>query len=119
MPPIHIALASVPASSVKVDLLPVACDDHSLAANPLVTEPDHALGGSLRRASSSERFRRKPQQLLTLHTQERVPATRIALIGLGSRSAIAPSTLTPFAGRAARLAASTGVVSLALVPPAS
>src|SRR3954452_17726307 len=92
-------LAPTSARDLKVDLVCIACDDESPAENPIVLALDPSLGGSLRRAIQDERFRGKPGQLLVLHTQDRLPATRIALLGVGSRAACRPATLLPFAGR--------------------
>jgi leucyl aminopeptidase len=103
----------------KVDLLAIACDDDAVAESPVIAALDQALGGSLRRAIQDERFRGKPGQLLTLHTQERLPATRVALLGVGPRTNVKPASLQSFAGRAARLANATGAATMALVPPAS
>jgi leucyl aminopeptidase len=113
----NIALSASAPRDIKVDLLAIACDDEVLAASPTLAALDQALGGSLRRAIQDERFRGKPGQLLTLHTQDRLPAARIALLGVGSRAALKPASLQSFAGRAARVAASAGARTLALVPP--
>ena len=102
---------------VKVDLLAIACDDDAVAESPTIVALDQALGGSLRRAIQDERFRGKPGQLLTLHTQERLPATRIALLGVGSRAALKPASLQSFAGRCARVANAAGAATMAVVPP--
>jgi leucyl aminopeptidase len=103
----------------KVDLLAIACDDDAVAESPTIAALDQALGGTLRRAIQDERFRGKPGQLLTLHTQGRLPATRVALLGVGARASVKPASLQALAGRAARLANAAGAATLALVPPPS
>jgi leucyl aminopeptidase len=113
----NISLSALSPRDIKVDLLVVACDDDVLAENATIAALDQALGGSLRRAIADERFRGKPGQVLILHTQERLPANRIALIGLGARGSLRPPSLLPAAGRAARLATSVGATSLAFAPP--
>jgi leucyl aminopeptidase len=112
------ATASVPAET-RVDFLILACDDDALAdnANANLAALDTLLGGSLRRAIQDERFRGKPGQTLVLHTQERLAAVRLALIGVGPRATLRPAGLLQFAGRAARVAAGVGATSVALVPP--
>src|SRR6478735_2331195 len=113
----NISLSPLPPRDVKADLLAIACDDEGLAENPTISALDQALGGTLRRAVQDERFRAKAGQSITLHTQGRLPATRIALFGMGSRAAVKPASLHSFAGRAARLANTTGAATLALLPP--
>jgi leucyl aminopeptidase len=113
------SLSSSPPADLRVDLLAIACDDDAVTESAPVAALDQALGGTLRRAIHDERFRGKPGQTLVLHTQERLPATRIVLIGVGGRASLRLAAMLPFAGRAARLAAATGASSLALLPPAS
>src|SRR4051812_43564777 len=115
----NISLSSSSPRDVKVDLLAIACDDDAVAESPTIVALDQALGGSLRRAIQDERFRGKPGQLLLLHTQERLPALRLALLGVGNRAALKPSSMQSFAGRAARVANAAGATTLAVVPPAS
>jgi leucyl aminopeptidase len=112
-----IALSTVSAVDAQVDLLVVACDEETLGENTHVSSLDRALGGSLLRSVIEERFRGSSGQTLVLHTQERVPARRIALLGLGAKRQQPLSTLRPFAARAARLANSNGSRRVALVPP--
>src|SRR4051812_18107620 len=115
----NIALSSSSPREIRTDVLAIACDDDAVAESPHVAALDPALAGSLRRAIQDERFRGKSGQTLILHTQERLPATRVVLIGVGNRAALRPASLLPFAGRAARIAASTGATTLTLVPPAA
>jgi leucyl aminopeptidase len=115
----NISLSPASPRDVKADLLAIACEDDSFAENSTVNALDQALGGTLRRAIQDERFRAKPGQSLNLHTQGRLPANRVALLGVGPRGAIRPGSLQALAGRAARLANSTGSATLALLPPAS
>jgi leucyl aminopeptidase len=115
----NISLSGSSPRDAKVDLLAVACDDDAVAESPTIVALDQALGGSLRRAIQDERFRGKAGQLLMLHTQERLPAGRVALLGVGNRSSVKPASVQAFAGRAARVANAAGAVTMALVPPAS
>jgi leucyl aminopeptidase len=115
----NISASPSPPAQTRTDLLAIACDDDAVAESPHVAALDQALGGSLRRAIQEERFRGKPGQTLVLHTQERLPATRVALIGVGPRAGLGPPTLLPFAGRAARVASGISAASVALVPPSA
>ncbi len=111
------AAASTPLQ-VKVDLLVVGCED-DVDENPIVASLDGPLGGTLRRAMQDERFRGKPGQVLSLHTQGRTPAARIALVGLGDRGGARPAALQVLGGRAARLANGAGAITLAVAAPPS
>jgi leucyl aminopeptidase len=113
----NIALSSSSPREIRTDVLAIACDDDAVAESAHVAALDPILGGSLRRAIQEERFRGKAGQTLVMHTQERLPATRLALIGVGGRATLRAASLLPFAGRAARLAAATGATTLTLVPP--
>jgi leucyl aminopeptidase len=113
----NISLSSSSPTETRVDVLALACDDDAVAESSHVASLDQALGGSLRRAIQDERFRGKAGQTLVIHTQERLPATRLALIGVGARASLRLPTLLAFSGRAARLASSTGAATLGLVPP--
>jgi leucyl aminopeptidase len=104
-------------SEARVDLLAIACDDDAVTESAPVAALDQALGGTLRRAIQDERFRGKAGQTLVLHTQERLPATRILLVGVGPRAALRLPNLLAFAGRAARVASGTGATTVGLVPP--
>lgn len=112
-----IALSTAAPAEVKVDLLAIACDEDGLAENPHVDALDRALSGSLRRSIKEERFRGAAGQTLILHTQDRLPARRIALLGIGPKRLALLPTLRAFAARAARTANTTGSLRLALVPP--
>ena len=101
----------------KADLLVLGCDDDTLEDASVLEPYDGMLGGSLRRAIKDERFRAKPGQTLVTATQGRLPATRLALIGLGKRASVTLPSLRGFAGRAARLAQNVGANRLALCPP--
>jgi leucyl aminopeptidase len=110
--------AAAPADE-KADLLALACDDATLEEAASLEALDRALGGSLQKAIKEERFRAKPGQTLVTATHGRLPAARLALIGVGKRGGVVPPTLRAFAGRAARLAQSVGAARLALaLPPA-
>lgn len=115
----EITLSSTPPFSTKADLLVVACEEDALAQHPHVAALDEALAGTVRQAMADERFKGKQYQTVTIHTQSRLPAKRIALVGVGDRSGLRPSTLTSFAGRAARLANDTGAASMAIALPPS
>ncbi len=108
--------AAAPADE-KADLLAVGCGEDTLDDNALLDSLDAALGGFLRASIRDERFKAKSGQSLVLPTHGRLPCTRLALLGLGKRTAITVSALRAFAGRAARLAHGAGARRLAILPP--
>jgi leucyl aminopeptidase len=112
--------ASASASlKTQVDLLVIASDDQDAPIEtPAIAEIDKALAGSLLHAMSAQRFSGKPGQVLVIHTQGRVPATQVALVGTESRDTQTASALKTLGGRAVRLAAAQGATSLALLLPA-
>jgi leucyl aminopeptidase len=101
----------------KADVLAVGCAEDSLDDNALLEAFDAALGGLLRSFIRDERFKAKSGQSLVLATHGRLPAARLALLGLGKRANLTVSSLRAFAGRAARLAQNTGARRLAILPP--
>jgi leucyl aminopeptidase len=111
-----IAISPAAPADAKVDLLALPVDESSLEENSLLSSLDDALAGFLRRAIRDERFRAKAGQTLVLPTQDRLPATRLALVGMGKRASFGPAALRTFAARAAHLAQSTSAERLALAP---
>jgi leucyl aminopeptidase len=108
--------AAAPADE-KADLLAVGVAEDTLEDNALLDALDAALGGLLRSSIRDERFKAKSGQTLLLATHGRLPSARLALIGLGKRTAVTVSSLRGFAGRAARLAQGAGARRLAILPP--
>lgn len=112
-------------STLPADLLVVlvtadpATDPDALASavssgSPLA-ELDRALEGELTRSILAERFRARAGQTLLLTPLGRLPARRLALVGVGATAS--PEALRPAAGRAARLAQSCGAAALLLAAP--
>jgi leucyl aminopeptidase len=101
----------------KADLLALGCAEDTLEDNTLLDAFDSTLGGYLRAAIRDERFKGKAGQTLVFPTYGKLTSARLALVGLGKRAAITLPVLRTFAGRAARLAQSTGSRRLALLPP--
>jgi leucyl aminopeptidase len=97
-----------------LDLLALACFEDRLAEDPLVRTADEALGGVLRQAITDERFKAKPNQALTLHTQGKLRPTRLVLLGCGPSGNFGAKDLRPAAARTARVAAAAGAKSAGL-----
>ena len=92
----------------KADLLAVGCAEDTLEDNPLLDAFDTALGGSAATRHPGRAFQGQGRPDPRLPTHGRLPAARLALLGLGKRASIALPALRTFAGRAARLAQSVG-----------
>jgi leucyl aminopeptidase len=110
-----ITLSSANPLEAGVSILALLCPEETLAEDPTITAADAALGGSLRRAAQDERFRGRRGQTLLLHTQGKLPAQRVMLIGCGPRATFQASELRPAAGRVARGAAAVGATTVGLV----
>jgi leucyl aminopeptidase len=113
----RIDLSATAPADEKADLLAVGCAEDTLDDNALLEAFDASLGGLLRAFIRDERFKAKSGQSLVLATHGRLPAARLALLGLGKRAGISIASLRAFAGRAGRLAHNTGARRLALLPP--
>jgi leucyl aminopeptidase len=108
-----------------VSILDVACDllaipvfDEGPAANEAVKALDGKLGGHLLGAAQEERFEGKPNQSLSFHTQGKLGAKRLLLLGLGKASAFEAADARHFAARAARAAGNAGAKAFAVVAAA-
>jgi leucyl aminopeptidase len=90
------------------DLLVLLCTDRDLEGAGAVSQIDERLDGRLRRAAADERFRARLGQALIVFSQDRIPARRVALVGLGPAADTSTRTLRIAAGAAARLAGTVG-----------
>ena len=111
----YISLSTADPLSHPLPLLALVCHEDSLAEDPTLAAADSALAGTLRRALVEERFRGRPGQTLLIHTQGKMPAERLVLIGCGPRVPARSAELRPAAGRAARAAALVGAAEVGLV----
>ncbi len=120
------------------DLLAIACEQapaggDTAAPLPAALAPlDAALAGALSEAVRAERWKGKAGQIVSLATLGKLPARRIALIGVGASTpeanaitghptataTIPAAALRPFAGRAARLALAHSARSVVLASAA-
>jgi leucyl aminopeptidase len=122
---LQLSVAATDPLQASVDLLaiPLVEDPRAGAAaaaptpNPLLDVADQALGGALRQAMADEQFRGKPGQALVLHTQGRLAARRVMLIGRGAAGPLPARELLALGGRVARGAAACGARTAALVAP--
>ncbi|MDR7418764.1 MAG: leucyl aminopeptidase [Armatimonadota bacterium] len=77
---------------------------------------DQALGGVLARALHDERFTGEPGKVFILHTLGRLPAARIAVVGLGDRNSLTPERHRLAAAAAARAAQDRKLGRIAFAP---
>jgi leucyl aminopeptidase len=104
-------------ASHKTDLLAVLVREN--VKDPRVAALDRGLGGLLSRVAKEEDFAGKEGQTLILHTHGKLPAQRLALVGIG-REKDDDRTLEQLrvaAARAVKLARAAGARTLALSSP--
>jgi leucyl aminopeptidase len=116
-PTFELTISTANPLEASLDLLVLPCLEDRLAEDPQVQAADAQLGGALRHAIATERFRGKPGQVLTIHTLGKLPAARLALVGCGPGAGFAGREARIVGGRAARLATSSGARSAGLAQP--
>jgi len=77
---------------------------------------DQALGGLLARALQDERFSGEPGKVFVLHTLGRLPAARVAVVGLGDRATLTLDRHRLAAAAAARAAQDRKLSRVAFPP---
>ena len=99
LPSVTLATASVLRLDADVLILPVLESDTKAAADAALTDVDRALGGHLHRAAAADGFKGRADQLFSFHTQGKLPAARVVLVGLGPKERCTPEHLRQAAGR--------------------
>ncbi len=117
-----ITLASTDPLKLSTDLLVVLATDAEAfpkgkAAPGLTGQIDAALDQHLRAAAAQEKFGGKVESTLELSTLGKLPADRVAVLGLGAATALTHEVLRQAAGRAAKLARRISARRVALVVP--
>jgi leucyl aminopeptidase len=79
---------------------------------------DRALGGVLLQAAKDEEFTGKSDQVLVVHTHGKIPAARVALVGMGKKEEDALEAVRGAAGRTVKAAKKAGAESVAFAWPA-
>lgn len=82
----------------------------------IAAKVDHALGGLLARVLHEEQFTAEAGQVVFVHTHGRLPAGRLAVVGLGDRDAFTVDRLRLAAASVARAAAGRRLTRLAFPP---
>jgi leucyl aminopeptidase len=78
---------------------------------------DQALGGSLRKLVQSKEFEGKANEVLLYHTQGKVPAKRLLLVGLGKKNEVTLEAIRQAMGSAAKRVRQAKVGSFAVSLP--
>jgi len=91
--------------SEKADSVVIPLSESGISDDALLLAIDGQLGGSLRQSIDEEQFTGKATQSLTVHTQGRLAATRVTLLGTGKLSGVLLADVRTWAARAVRGAA--------------
>ena len=102
-------------TQVKADVLGLLCFEDRTSDGPAWEALDKALGGLLGQLSLDERFKAKKGQSFTLHTHGKVAASRVLLVGAGTRKEFQPSDLRGFAARLSKAGTAVGARTIAAV----
>ncbi len=103
---------------VEAQLLAFGVFEADVTGQRSVDAVDRALDGLVTRVAAEEGFRGKQDQSLLLHTHDRLPASRLLLVGLGSRDAFDLPNLRGYGARVVAAARSHRCArAAALVPP--
>jgi leucyl aminopeptidase len=78
---------------------------------------DQALGGSLRKLVQSKEFEGKANEVLLYHTQGKVPAKRLLLVGMGKKNEVTLEAIRQAMGSAAKRVRQAKVGSFAVALP--
>src|SRR5262250_522010 len=110
------ALASGTPAGTRADVLLLFAEE-APRPNGAVAEVNQALAGQLVRAATEEGFRGKPDQTFVLHTHGKLPASRVVLVGTGSRERTDAEALRQAAGRAVKAAQRLRARSVTMAVP--
>src|SRR5262249_9221813 len=104
-------------ADLACDVLAVPVYKEKLSESEHFNALNQRFDGLLGRIAEEERFQGKLQQSLTIHSQGKIAAPRLILVGLGPRAKAAPADLRHAAAKAARYARGVRATSIGLVLP--
>jgi leucyl aminopeptidase len=104
-------------ADLACDLLAVAVYKENLSESDVFSGLNARFDGLLGRIADEERFQGKLQQTLSVHTQGKITAPRLLLVGLGARAEAGVADLRHAAAKAARSARGVGARRLGFVLP--
>jgi leucyl aminopeptidase len=105
------------AADLPCDLLAVPIYKENLNEIEIFNALNQRFEGLLSRIADEERFQGKSQQTLTIHSQGKIAASRLVLVGLGPRAESTVGDLRHAAAKAARSARAVGARTFGLVLP--
>jgi leucyl aminopeptidase len=100
----------------RCDVLAVGVFSAPARLEGIAAKVDQALGGHLARALQEERFTADVGKVLVLYTHGRLPAARVAAVGLGDRAGFTLERLRTASGAVARAAHDRHLHRLAFPP---
>jgi len=110
-----------PAEGDRLDLLVLALSHESWRRRRqhAFARLDRLLGGLLSRLAKAEDFAGKADQVLLLHSHDRLPAARVALLGLGATAALGLEELRRLGARAISLGEGCVAARVGLLLPST
>jgi leucyl aminopeptidase len=112
---VTVEVARVEAASAEVLVL-LHCEGEALAKQD-TARLDKALDGALSTLVHSKEFEGKANEVLLYHTQDKVPAKRVVLVGLGKKNEVTTETIRQAMGSAAKRVRQTKVESFSVALP--
>ncbi|MEK6640611.1 MAG: leucyl aminopeptidase [Nitrospirota bacterium] len=112
---VTVEVARVEAASAEVLVL-LHCEGEALAKQD-TARLDTALGDALSTLVHSKEFEGKANEVLLYHTQGKVPAKRVVLVGLGKKNEVTTETIRQAMGSAAKRVRQTKVESFSVALP--
>ena len=112
---VTVQVGRMEATSVEVLVL-AHCEGEALAKQDAALL-DQSLGGSLSKLVQSKEFEGKANEVLLYHTQDKAPAKRLVLVGLGRKNQVTLETIRQALGSAVKRVRQAKVGSFAVALP--
>ena len=112
---VTVQVGRVETASVEVLVL-AHCEGEALAKQDAALL-DQALGGLLSKLVQSKEFEGKANEVLLYHTQDKAPAKRLVLVGLGRKNQVTLETIRQALGSAVKCVRQAKVGSFAVTLP--
>lgn len=112
---VTVQVRRVEAASTEVLVL-AHCEGEALAKQDAALL-DRSLGGSLSKLVQSKEFEGKANEVLLYHTQDKAPAKRLVLVGLGRKNQVTLETIRQALGSAVKRVRQAKVGSFAVALP--
>ncbi len=112
---VTVQVGRVETASVEVLVL-AHCEGEALAKQDAALL-DQSLGGSLSKLVQSKEFEGKANEVLLYHTQDKAPAKRLVLVGLGRKNQVTLETIRQALGSAVKRVRQAKVGSFAVALP--